>query len=57
VESIVPEVHKNKTPPEKPPPIGDVVIWVAKLGGYLPEKMTALPERSPYGEVGSDLPT
>jgi len=32
------KVHKNKTPPEKPPPIGDVVIWVAKLGGYLARK-------------------
>ena len=29
------KANKNKPLPKKPPRIGDVVIWVAKLGGYL----------------------
>jgi len=29
------KANKNKPLPKKPPHIGDVVIWVAKLGGYL----------------------
>ena len=29
------KANKNKSLPKKPPRIGDVVIWVAKLGGYL----------------------
>ena len=29
------KVNKNKTVPKKPPRIGAVVIWIAKLGGYL----------------------
>jgi hypothetical protein len=29
------KANKNKSLPKKPPCIGDVVIWVAKLGGYL----------------------
>lgn len=27
--------HKTRTPPSEPPPLGDVVHWIAKLGGYL----------------------
>ena len=34
---------KNKVLPTKPPPIGDVVIWVAKLGGYLARKSDGPP--------------
>ena len=29
------KTNKNKPLPKKPPCIGDVVIWVARLGGYL----------------------
>ena len=29
------KTHTTKSLPKKPPRIGDVVIWVAKLGGYL----------------------
>jgi hypothetical protein len=29
------KANKNQSLPKKPPRIGDVVIWVAKLGGYL----------------------
>ena len=29
------KANKNKSLPKKPPRIGDVVIWVAKLGSYL----------------------
>ena len=32
------KANRNKTVPKKPPRIGDVVIWVAKLGGYLARK-------------------
>ena len=34
---------KNKPLPKKPPRIGDVVIWVAKLGGYLARKSDGPP--------------
>jgi len=37
------KVNKNKPLPPKPPPIGDVVIWVAKLGGYLARKSDGPP--------------
>jgi len=30
--------NKNKTIPKKPPSIGIVVVWIAKLGGYLARK-------------------
>lgn len=32
------KANKNKSLPKKPPRIGEVVIWVAKLGGYLARK-------------------
>lgn len=32
------KASKNKTIPQKPPPIGDIVVLVAKLGGYLARK-------------------
>jgi hypothetical protein len=37
------KANKNKTLPKKPPLIGDVVIWVAKLGGYLARKSDGPP--------------
>lgn len=30
--------HGNKAPPKKPPRAGDVIIWIAKLGGFLDRK-------------------
>ena len=35
--------NKNKPLPKKPPQIGVVVIWVAKLGGYLARKSDGPP--------------
>jgi cytochrome c oxidase subunit IV len=35
--------NKNKTIPKKPPSIGIVVIWIAKLGGYLARKSDGPP--------------
>ena len=32
------KVNKNKQIPNKPPNIGEVVIWIARLGGYLARK-------------------
>jgi hypothetical protein len=32
------KANKKKTIPKKPPSIGNVVIWIAKLGGYLARK-------------------
>jgi hypothetical protein len=32
------KANKTKTIPKKPPSIGNVVIWIAKLGGYLARK-------------------
>lgn len=32
------KVNKNKLLPKKPPVIGEVVIWIARLGGYLARK-------------------
>ncbi len=37
------KANKNKALPKKPPCIGDVVIWVAKLGGYLARKSDGPP--------------
>ena len=37
------KANKNKPLPPKPPPIGDVVIWVAKLGGYLARRSDGPP--------------
>ena len=27
-------IHRTRTPPKKPPPLKDVVYWLARLGGY-----------------------
>lgn len=35
--------NKSKTIPKKPPSIGIVVIWIAKLGGYLAQKSDGPP--------------
>lgn len=32
------KTHKNKPPPRNPPTAGDVVIWIARLGGFLARK-------------------
>lgn len=32
------KTHNNQSPPTKPPPAADVVIWIAKLGGFLARK-------------------
>jgi len=32
------KIHKNKPPPRKPPCAGDVVTWIARLGGFLARK-------------------
>ena len=37
------KTNRGKPLPRKPPPIGDVVIWVAKLGGYLARKSDGPP--------------
>ena len=37
------KVNKNKAIPKKPPRIGEVVVWVAKLGGYLARKSDGPP--------------
>jgi hypothetical protein len=37
------KTDKNKTAPKNPPRIGDVVIWVAKLCGYLARKSDGPP--------------
>ena len=37
------KANKNKALPKKPPHIGDVVIWVAKLGGYLARRSDGPP--------------
>jgi len=37
------KANKNKPLPPRPPPIGDVVIWIAKLGGYLARKSDGPP--------------
>jgi hypothetical protein len=47
--------NKNKTIPKKPPSIGIVVIWIAKLGGYLARKSDGRLVLLPCGEYGSAL--
>ena len=37
------KANKDKPLPKKPPPIGDVVLWIAKLGGYLARKSDGPP--------------
>jgi hypothetical protein len=37
------KANKNKALPKKPPRIGDVVVWVAKLGGYLARRSDGPP--------------
>jgi hypothetical protein len=37
------KANKNKPLPKKPPPLGDVVIWIAKLGGYLARRSDGQP--------------
>jgi hypothetical protein len=37
------KANRNKAIPKKPPSIGEVVIWVAKLGGYLARKSDGPP--------------
>jgi hypothetical protein len=37
------KANRNTPIPDKPPCIGDVVIWVAKLGGYLARKSDGPP--------------
>ena len=37
------KVNKNKPLPKTPPNIGDVVIWVARLGGYLARRSDGPP--------------
>jgi len=32
------KTHQNKTPPRTPPCAGDVVMWIARLGGFLARK-------------------
>jgi hypothetical protein len=37
------KTNKNKPLPKKPPCIGEVIIWVAKLGGYLARRSDGPP--------------
>jgi hypothetical protein len=37
------KANRNKAIPKKPPSIGDVVIWIAKLGGYLARRSDGPP--------------
>jgi hypothetical protein len=32
------KTHKNTPPPKRPPGAGDVVVWIARLGGFLARK-------------------
>ena len=32
------KTHRNRPPPVEPPRVGDVVVWIAKLGGFLARK-------------------
>lgn len=41
------KANRNKTIPKKPPSIGNVVIWIAKLGGYLARKNDGPPGTIP----------
>ena len=41
------KANKNKTVPKKPPRIGEAVIWVAKLGGYLGRRSDGPPGTIP----------
>lgn len=36
-------VHKGKALPEKAPPMGQVVVWIARLGGFLARKSDGMP--------------
>jgi len=48
------KVNKNKDLPEETPSIGEVVIWIARLGGFLARKGMDSPEQLLYGEGGND---
>jgi len=37
------KTHKNKMLPAEPPSVGDVVVWIAKLGGFLARKSDGPP--------------
>jgi hypothetical protein len=37
------KIHKNKKLPKKTPSIGQVVIWIARLGGFLARKRDGFP--------------
>ena len=37
------KTHRNQPPPTTPPPAGSVVVWIAKLGGYLARKSDGPP--------------
>jgi hypothetical protein len=37
------KVHKTQHPPEKTPKLGEVVIWIARLGGFLARKNDGVP--------------
>ena len=37
------KANRNKAIPKKPPSIGEVVIWIAKLGGYLARRSDGPP--------------
>lgn len=36
-------IHTNQPLPKTPPPIGEVVIWIARLGGFLARKSDGMP--------------
>jgi hypothetical protein len=36
-------VNKEKSLPEKVPAIGEVIIWIARLGGFLARKSDGMP--------------
>ncbi len=37
------KTHKNRPPPVAPPRVGDVVVWIAMLGGFLARKSDGPP--------------
>ena len=45
---------KNRTPPTIAPTLGDAVVWIAKLGGYLARKSDGPQGHSLCGEAGND---
>jgi len=53
VEDSVPNRQQGKSLPEKVPAIGEVIIWIARLGGFLARKSDGMPGTSLFGADGN----